>query len=133
MEKGIESLIQYSMAEIHTTSSDKQEFISLPLVASVFGKKKLNVSPYRASVQADAEILQMLGPSRGDDIKLTLAKRLETFLRNISRRIELGEKYEFFAPVIESICRAYSPGWLLLARWHMEERTADGYRHAKEN
>lgn len=132
VEKGIESLIQYSMAEIHTTSSDKQEFISLPLVASVFGKKKLNVSPYRASVQADAEILQMLGPSRGDDIKLTLAKRLETFLRNISRRIELGEKYEFFAPVIESICRAYSPGWLLLARWHMEERTADGYRHAKE-
>lgn len=132
VERGIESLIQYSMAEVHTTLSDKQEFISLPLVASVFGKKKLNISPYKASVQADAEILQMLGPSRGDDIRLTLAKRLETFLRNIARRIDLGESYSSFAPVIESICRAYNPGWLLLARWHMDERTSESLILAKE-
>lgn len=128
VEKGIESLLQYSMAEFNTTSSDNQEFISLPLVASVFGKKKLNVSPYKAAVHADAEILQMLGPSRGDDVHLTLAKRLETFLTNISRRIEAGATYESYAPIIESICRNYPPGWMLLARWHMDN---EGYELAK--
>ncbi|WP_233079837.1 NB-ARC domain-containing protein, partial [Rheinheimera soli] len=61
VEKGIDSLLQYSMAESYSAPSDKQEFISLPLVASVFGKKKLNISPSKASIHADVEVLQMMG------------------------------------------------------------------------
>ncbi len=132
VEKGIEALLQYSMAELHIAPSDKQEFIALPLVASVFGKKKLNISPSRVAIQSDVELLQMLGPSRRDDVHLGLARRLESFIGNISRRIDAGETYESFAPVLEAICRAYNPGWLLLARWHMEERTVSGYQLAKE-
>ncbi|MCT7340060.1 hypothetical protein N5K55_03200 (plasmid) [Pseudomonas aeruginosa] len=132
VEKGIDSLLQYSMAEYHVTPTDNQEFISLPLVASVFGKKKLNISPSRAAIQADVEILQMLGPARRDDVNLALAKKLENFIGNISRRIDSGESYDNFSPVLESICRAYNPGWLLIARWHMEQRTTAGYECAKE-
>jgi len=132
VESGIESLLLYSMAEIHHAPADKQEFISLPLVASVFGKKKLNISPSKSAVQADVEILQMLGPSRRDDVHLGLAKRLESFLANVSRRIEAGADYSSFVPVFEAICRAYNPGWLLLAQWHLEERTQEGYRRAKD-
>jgi NB-ARC domain len=132
VEKGIESLLQYSMAEMHVAPSDNQEFIRLPLVASVFGKRKLNISPSKAAIQADVEILQMLGPSRRDDLHLGLAKRLESFIGNISRRIEAGTSYQAFAPVVEAMCRAYNPGWLLLARWHMEERTKQGYDRAKD-
>lgn len=131
VEKGVETLLQYSMAEIHLAPSDNQEFISLPLVASIFGKKKLNISPSKAAIQADVEFLQMFGTSRRDDVKLSLANRLETLIRNISRRIELGEKYESFAPILEMVCRAYNPGWLLMARWHMEQRTVEGYELAK--
>lgn len=132
VEKGIDSLLQYSMAEFHITPVDNQEFISLPLVASVFGKKKLNISPSRPAIQADVEILQMLGPVRRDDVNLALAKKLENFIGNISRRIDAGENYNVFSSILESICRAYNPGWLLIARWHMEQRTSDGYKCAKE-
>ncbi len=131
VEKGIEALLQYSMAEFHVASVDKQEFIHLPLVASVFGKKKLNISPSRAAIQADVEILQMLGPSRLDDLHHGLAIRLERFIANIARRMETGDDYQSFAPVLEAICRAYNPGWLLLARWHYEERTDHGNECAK--
>jgi len=132
VENGIEMLLQYSMAEIYVVPSDGQEFISLPLVASVFGKKKLNISPSKLAIRADVEILQMLGPSRRDDVHVSLARRLETFIKNISRRIEAGANYESFEPVLEAICRSYNPGWLLLARWHMEEQTDQGYDLAKE-
>jgi energy-coupling factor transporter ATP-binding protein EcfA2 len=132
VEKGIESLLLYSMAELRVAPSDQQEFIGLPLVASVFGKKKLTISPSRAAIQADVEILQMLGPSRRDDVHLGLAKRLERFIGNISQRIEAGTSYEAFAPVLEAICRSYNPGWLLLARWHMEARTIPSYERAKD-
>lgn len=126
VEKGIEALLQYSMAEMNVSPLDNQEFISLPLVASVFGKKKLNISPSKAAIQADVEILQMLGPIRCEDIHLGLARRLENFIVNISRRIEAGAAYESFASILEMICRAYNPGWILLARWHFEMRTAEG-------
>jgi hypothetical protein len=132
VEVGIESLLNYSIAELHLAPTDGQEFIGLPLVASLFGKRKLNISPWKAAVQADVEILQMLGPSRPDDVHLGLARRLESFIENISRRLERGERYETFGPVLEAICRVYNPGWLLLARWHMEQRTATGYEQAKE-
>jgi hypothetical protein len=132
VEKGIESLLQYSLAEVHVAPTDKQEFISLPLVASVFGKKKLNISPLKAFIQSDVEILQMLGPSRRDDVHLGLARKLESFIGNISRRVEAGAAHESYALVLEAICRAYNPGWLLLARWHMEQRSPEGYGLAKE-
>jgi len=132
VEKGIEALLQYSIAEVHVAPTDKQEFISLPLVASVFGKKKLNISPSKAAIQSDVEILQMLGPSRCDDLHLGLERKLECFIANISKRIEAGIPYDSFAPVLEMICRAYNPGWLLLARWHMEQRSPDGFGRAKE-
>jgi len=132
VEKGIESLLQYSVAELHHAPADNQEFINLPLVASVFGKKKLNITPSKHSIKADVEILQMLGPSRGDDMHLGLVSRLETFLKNISLRIEKEEKYEELFPVLEMICRSYNPGWLLLARWHIEQDTCDSFLQAKE-
>jgi hypothetical protein len=132
VEVGIESLINYSLAELHTAPSDRQEYIGLPLMASLFGRKKLAISTYKAAIQADVEILQMLGPSRRNDVHLGLARNLENFIVNVSRRIEKGASYEMFRPVLEAICRVYNPGWLLLARWHIEQGTDDGFRFAKE-
>lgn len=131
VEKGVEALIQYSMAELHTAPSDQQVFVRLPLVTSAFGKKKLSVSPLRASIQSDVEMLQMLGPSRSDDVRLGLAYKLEKFIANIARRVEAGQSFEDYAPIVEMICRAYSPGWLLLARWHIETGTEENIKQAK--
>lgn len=132
VEKGIESLLQYSMAEIYVAPSDEQEFVSLPLVASVFGKRKLNISASRAAIQSDVEVLQMLGPSRRGDLTLGLARKLENFIGNVSKRVEAGEQYAAYAPIVEMMCRSYNPAWLIVARWHMEQRSAAGYSHAKE-
>ena len=84
------------------------------------------------AIQADVEILQMLGPSRRDDVNLTLARRLENFIGNISRRVDAGADYASFVSILEAICRAYNPGWLIVARWHMEQRTEEKYEMAKE-
>ncbi len=132
VEKGIEELLQFSIAETNVAESDGQVFISLPLVASVFGKKKLNISTAKAAIRADVEILQMLGPTMQSDLNIGLAKRLERMIGNISRRIEDGEAYGEYAPILEAICLAYPPGWLLLAKWHMEARNDQGYEQAKE-
>jgi hypothetical protein len=132
VESGVEALVQYSMAELHTAPTDQQLFIRLPLVASAFGKKKLNVSPLRTSILSDVELLQMLGPSRSDDIHLGLANRLEKFISNIAYRVDEGKSFEDYAPIVEMICRAYAPGWLMLARWHLGSGTLEDYKKAKD-
>jgi len=131
VEMGIDSLLNYSLAEAHIAPIDHQEFLSLPLVASVFGKKKLNISPHKVAIQSDVEILQMLGPSRRDDVKLGFAKRLEKFVAAIAKRTEAGGQYEKYEPILEMICRNYPSGWLTLAQWHSELATMDGLEKAK--
>ncbi|BDC85914.1 hypothetical protein NUITMVA2_12710 [Aeromonas caviae] len=132
VEKGVESLLQYSMTEVYITPSDQQEFIRLPLVASVFGKKKLNISPAKQSILSDVEILQMMGPSRKDDMTLGLAKKIENLIKNIAIKVESGDEYAKYQPIIEIMCRAYPSGWLIVARWKMELRNQNGYELAKQ-
>ena len=131
VEKGVDMLLQYSMAESQLADVDNQEFIGLPLVASVFGKKKLNINPYRTKIITDVEILQMLGPSRRNDLSLGLAKKLERFITNISRLVENGANFEDYSPILEMICRTYNPGWIMLSRWHLDSFTQEGYKLAK--
>ena len=94
VEFGIESLLQFSIAETHVAEADNQIFISLPLVANVFGKKKLNINTAKAAIKSDVEILQMLGPTTIRDLNVGLVKRLERLIGNISYRIEEGASYD---------------------------------------
>jgi tetratricopeptide (TPR) repeat protein len=126
IESGVQALIDFSLAELHKAPSDDQDFIKLPLVATVFAFRKFNVSPLRASIQSDVEVLQMLGPSRSDDVHLGLAHKLEKLIGNVARRVENGESWDEYYPIIEMICRAYNIGWLILARLHLQsERKED--------
>jgi hypothetical protein len=131
VERGVESLIQYSMAELHTAPIDQQPFVRLPLVASSFGKKKLGVSPLKASVLSDVETLQMFGPSRSDDLRLGLRQKMERLISGIARRVEDGGSFEDYSDIVEMICRAYPPGWLVLAKWHVESGDDSSLQRAK--
>ena len=120
VEKGIELLSQYSLAEIRITAEEKQEFIGLPLAASEFGKKKLRVDVLKPSIDADVEILRMFAPSSISDINLSLDKVLERFIKKLSGQIDQGANFADYEPILRMICRNYNPGFLLLARWQLE-------------
>lgn len=129
-EEAIDLLLRYSLAE-RQLSIEGLDFIALPLVATVFGRKKLNVSPMQPAIKADAELLQMLGTVNKGEVHFSLAKRIDYFLGNIARRIEKGDVYDKYAPIIEMIGRHFPPAWLSLARLHMEESTQMGFERAK--
>ncbi len=107
-------------------------FIRLTLVASSFGYKKFKVSPLRTSIQSDVQLLQMFGPSKSNDIHLGLANKLEKFISNIANRVDQGQSYDDYAPIVEMICRTYPPGWLIVARWHLGSDSSANYRKAKD-
>jgi len=129
VERGIDLLLQFSLAE-RQSSIEGMDFIQLPLVALMFGRKKLNVSPFQAAIKADADLLQMLGTVHRGEVHFSLAKRIDYFLGSIARRIEKGETFEKYAPIVEMIGRHFPPAWLSLARLHMEEGTTAGFERA---
>ncbi len=131
VENGIETLRQHSIAEIFT-DLDNNEFISLPLAARIFGKKKLNISAGKAGVLSDVDVLKMLGLTGTGNVRLSLVKKIERMIGGISRELERGSPADKYEPILEAICHAYNPGWLLLAKWHMEASTKEGYKRAKE-
>jgi len=131
VESGLEMLVQYSLAESYQGPGDGQEFLFLPLVAATFGSKKLNISPQRNSIKQDVEVLQMLGPSRRDDLHLGLARKLENFVSSIAKRVEAGASFDDYAQILEMICRNYPPGWLSLARWQGEIGTVESLGKAE--
>jgi tetratricopeptide (TPR) repeat protein len=132
IESGVQALIEFSLAELHKAPADDQDFVRLPLVASVFASRKLSVSPLKASIQSDVEVLQMLGPSRSDDIHLGLAHKLEKLIGNVARRVDSGESWDDYYPIIEMICRAYSVGWMILARLHLQSERKEDIARARE-
>ena len=130
VERSIDLLLQYSLAE-KTMTLEGQESLGLPLVASVFGKRKLNVCPIQAAIKSDVELLQMFGPALRGDVHSSLVKRIETFLGNISHKLEKGESFSRYETIVEMICRNFNPGWLAVARWYMEEAGPDSLEKAK--
>jgi tetratricopeptide (TPR) repeat protein len=131
VERGVESLLQFSMAESTVAKADSQEFVSLPMVSTAFGRKKLNVSPHKAAVDADVEVLQMLGATRVGDVHLALASRLERFFQNCARARD-PDGIAKHADILEMICRSYPPGWLIFARWYFEAGTPKDLDMARE-
>ncbi len=132
VEIGIEALLHYSLAEARE-AEDGQEFISLPLAASAFGKQQLQVNVLKSAIQADIQVLQMFNPSSIADVNLNLSRGLESCVKRISDRIDRGEQFDEYRPIIEMVCRAYNPGWLLLAKWRLERGMDEDIEEAIED
>lgn len=120
VEKGIEALSQYSLAEIRISADDNQEFIGLPLAASEFGKKKLRIDRLKSAILDDVQVLQMFAPSSVSDVNLNFNRVLSRFIKNLSEQIDSGEDFTDYEPILSMVCRTYNPGWLLLAQWRLE-------------
>ena len=120
VQEAIESLSDYSMAQ-EIKAKDGQEFIGLPVVAGHFGKKKIKISPLKSDIERDIKLLQLFGPTQGDDLSLNFAKQLDGFIRNISKRVD-GDKESFkeYKQILNIICQVYNKGRLLLSELYIE-------------
>ncbi len=120
--KGIEELNRSSLVIVDTSEKDGMRFLSVPYSASVFGKKKLSVSPMKTAIQADTKLLHTFGVGLHTEIRLGIEPRIIKFFRDIAKRVSLKvDKIENYIPVLEFICRKYPYAWLTLASLYEEE------------
>tara|TARA_Y100000589_G_scaffold309376_1_gene326805 strand:+ start:12008 stop:14602 length:2595 start_codon:yes stop_codon:yes gene_type:complete len=118
VEKAIDSLIQYSMAEEVKSERDGRYFIGLPFVATSFGKKKLCVSPLESIVLNDSMKLQRFGPLKLDDKNKALANHVLRFLSSLDTD---DDGYEVDQELLDHICMVSNASRLDWARWLVED------------
>lgn len=120
--KGVEELYRSSLVLIEISEKDGMRFLSVPYSASVFGKKKLSVSPMKTAIQADTKLLQTFGVGLHTEVQLGIEPRIIKFFRDIAKRVSLKlDKIENYIPVLEFICRKYPYAWLTLTSLYEEE------------
>lgn len=114
VEKSIDTLIQYSLAEEYKSDIDEQYFISLPFTAMLFGEKKLRVSPIKSNISSDVKLLQRFGAARLEKKELSLTPHIRIFLSSLTNH---RRDYDSYKELLERIGLSHTRSLPLISRW----------------
>jgi tetratricopeptide (TPR) repeat protein len=134
VQKAVDELVQSSLVEITESEKDQSLFLSMPLSSAIFGKKKLITSSIKATIEADTQFLHDFGAGQTGDIKLGAEPRIRRLFSNLAKRIGTQDhaSLQNYLPMLEFICRQYSPAWLMLASFLEEQSELELAKEAIE-
>ena len=106
----LEELDRYSLVE-RVYDNDHQGFVSVPLAAAEYGKRKLKVSEFKVEIEHDVKLLREFGVGRRgshNDAKYGVFPRIENLVKSIATRVsdENGDLTENY-PCLNSWLPAY--------------------------
>ena len=131
VEAALDELKRSSFVE-STVSSDGSVLLYVPLVAAVFGKRKLALSPMKLAVEGNSEILRYLGASQKANGQRGIGPRINSMFAGMAAKVEKNQDLlKDYLPIMEFVAQEYPPAWLLLARLFEESHLEDGLQRAK--
>ena len=115
----LDELERYSLVD-RVFDAEGQGFVSVSLAAAEYGKRKLEVSPYKVATEHDVVLLREFGigkPGTRDDAKLGVFPRIENLLRAVERRArERPEELDAELPALEFLAARVPKAYLRLAK-----------------
>lgn len=131
----LNELHRYSLIE-RVYGDDDQGFVSVPLAATEYGKRKLKVSEYKIEIERDVKLLREFGVGRRgsqDDAKYGVFPRIENLVRAIAERAsDDSEQLHRELPVLEFLASRVPQAYLRLAQLVVEiDDTNEGTEKAK--
>ncbi|MEU5912893.1 ATP-binding protein [Micromonospora sp. NPDC047527] len=115
VQRALSELQQLSLVETTFEEATKADYLSVPLAAALFGRRKLVTSPLKIAIEADLELIRGFGATSTVDLARGLGPRVDRLVRAIASRERRGVDLEQEFAVIEYIASSYPPAWLNLA------------------
>lgn len=129
----IDELKRLSLIEEHTASEGEELFLSVPLAASAFGRRKLNASPLKVFIETDLELLRTFGAARKEDVRSGVRPRILRLIKRLAEKVSTGqESLETYQPMLEFMASRVPTAWLDIAQLYKEEESAQGIAWAKD-
>ena len=114
--EAIAELVRAFFIEESIDEATGESEVSVPLAARLFGVRKLEVSLWQASIEADIPILHLLG-ARAVGSTPELGGRIEGLFRNVAKAVAQDRsRFAELRPVLEFITSRYPYASVLLAR-----------------
>jgi hypothetical protein len=119
--EAVDELEKSSFIEVQRSKIDDEIFLSVPLVAMIFGKKKLSVSAYKSAIEADTELLKVFGSTNSSELSGGITPRIDRLFRNIGEKINKDPKvFENYLPILEFVASKYPVAWFSLSSLYQE-------------
>lgn len=132
VEHAVEELEQSSLIEVNTSDEDQTQFLSVPLVAAIFGKSKLKVSAWSNVIEEDVKLLRNLGAAQHSEIRRGSSPQIERMAREFAQRAAQSvNALEDYVPILEFIARKHPPTWMLLASVYEDEGPSQSLESAR--
>jgi tetratricopeptide (TPR) repeat protein len=112
----VEELRRVAFVDEHVSPKDGSVFVNVPLVAALFGRRKLSVSPERIQIDDNTKILQRFGAMQLSDLQHGIEPRIHRFFGSLSedlahKKVTLSKE----TPLIELVAGSFPPAWLMVA------------------
>ena len=82
----LDELKRYSMIQERREADDDEAYVGVALPAALFGRRKLEVSPYKYDVERARQRLMEFGPGRPSELRRGVTPHIQRLLRDIGRR-----------------------------------------------
>lgn len=135
VENAVEELYRSSFIDLVRSEKDGSIFISIPLSALLFGKKKLSISSMKFAIEADTSLLMLFGVTQHSQVNDGFKPKADSFFRGIAKRVneKRDEKLHSYMSILRFICRKHPSSWLSLANLLVENFDFNGTIDALEN
>ena len=132
--EALDELSRFSLIERFHSDEDKTTFVQVPLAATIFGQKELEVNPCKFSVAEDRKLLIEFGAGERSKSHQRAYPRIEKFFGYVAKRVnnnldELGK----VKPILEYLARKNRKAYLLLADLNMEFDHSDELVNESKN
>ena len=119
--RALEELVRFSLVESSVSDNDGERFVGVPLAAALYGRRELEVSPFKVAVEEDRKILMEFGAGKRGDSHRGVYPRIENLVRTVARRassnpMELSKTL----PILEFLANRFPKTYLRLADLTLE-------------
>ena len=112
----LDELERFSLVERSVSDEEDTGLVGVPLAAAIYGRGKLEASPYSASVEEDRRLLMEFGPGRPKDPTQSVLPRIESLYQAVAAHAQTRPAvFEERRPVLEYLAMQVPRAYLRLA------------------
>jgi len=109
-------LRRFSLVEEVVSDAEGDQFIGVPLAAASYGRRKLEVSPFKVAVDEDRKLLMEFGAGKREDAHRGVLPRIDWLVKTVAARAsENPAVLEEFLPILEYLASRVPRAYLRLA------------------
>ena len=126
-------LRRFSLVEEVGSLAEREAFVGVPLAAAMYGRRKLEVSPFKVAVDEDRKLLMEFGAGKREDAHRGVLFWIDSLIRGVASRAAGDPKaLESFVPILEYLASRVPRTYLRLADLVVEiEESEQGRERAK--